>query len=314
MAFLLLGGSERPKRRWEEEVEERIERLDPRVSTSIGGPTTGRLKGGIPLPRRAFGLFSNPERPNPTAFYGTVEMIRALVRAGRKVAERFPQSLLYVNDISLRRGGPIPHHASHRAGRDVDLLFYLTDMDGQPITPKAIPIDPDGIGIDFGDPHRSDDNRRVRFDGPRNWRLIQVLLENREAKVQRIFVAEHIRTLLLQEAVRAKAPRALVERFEDVSCQPATPHDDHFHIRLFCSDEDLRLGCADAPPIYPWRLEELRKAGMEPVYEKRRRRRRFNPIHPPLPPQREVEADLLAFMERRRSWSSKPHPGRPYCP
>ena len=27
-------------------------------------------------------------------------------------------------------GGPIPHHGSHRSGRDVDVLFYLLDREG----------------------------------------------------------------------------------------------------------------------------------------------------------------------------------------
>ena len=30
----------------------------------------------------------------------------------------------------------------------------------------------------------------------------------------------------------------------------SSPHDDHFHVRLYCAPDDLPYGCADRPPIW----------------------------------------------------------------
>jgi hypothetical protein len=103
----------------------------------------------------------------------------------------------------------------------------------------GVPIEPDGRGWDFHDLVDPADDQRVRIDVPRTWRFVRALLEDDEAAVQRIFVVEHVRTMLLEHAERVRAPRAVRARFEDVTCQPGYPHDDHLHVRFFCSAEDV---------------------------------------------------------------------------
>jgi murein endopeptidase len=136
--------------------------------------------------------------------------------------------------------------------------------------------------------------------------------------VQRIFVVEHVRAMLLAEAERARAPRAIVQRFADVSCQPGYPHDDHLHVRWYCSFEDLQQGCEDLAPQYPWRAAELAAARIKPVLAKRTKS--DDPAE--VVTQAEAEAavkkqaphpDVLAFLARRKAWEKQPHPGRPYC-
>jgi penicillin-insensitive murein endopeptidase len=300
----------------------------PSLTTSIGGPSNGRLVGGIALPSRGPGFVSHPRRPNPEAFYGTVETIRALMRAAARVYEEMPGSDLYVNDIGFREGGPIPHHGSHQAGRDVDVLFYYLDREGRPYLGKGIPVDPRGRGWDFGDLRDPSDDVRVSLDLPRTWRFVQALLEDDLAGegglVQRIFVAEHVRALLLEQAARVGAPAAVRARFGEVTCQPSYPHDDHLHIRFFCSAEDVRAGCADSPPMYPWRRQQLEAEGLEPVMALGRvRARGHRPTNPPRTPEEAFEraiaaagpvhARVRAFLARRARWSVQPHPGRPYC-
>lgn len=282
------------------------------VSTSIGGPNAGRLEGGVPLPAEAPGLFSNPRRPNATAYWGTVELVRSLVRAAAVVDRELPGSTVSVNDIGFREGGTIPHHGSHTAGRDVDVLFYLLDMEGQPRAGIGAPLAPDGVGTDFGDLMNPDDDVDVRLDVPRTWRFVQALLEDEDALVQRIFVVEHVRTLLLEHAIAIGAPEAARLRFEEVTCQPSYPHDDHLHVRFFCSDEDLGAGCADGAPMYPWRRAALRTAGIEPVTAGRAPRRPHAAATEPEaePPMHER---VRAFLDRRESWATQPHPGRTYC-
>ena len=295
---------------------ERLRRLDPSFSTSIGAPTDGQLDGGVALPSEGPGFVSNPLRPNTAGYFGTVEMVRALVNAAAEVDRALPGSRLKINDLGFENGGPIPHHGSHRSGRDVDILFFLLDAEGSPREAKGVPIDPEGRGWDFGDLATADDDVRVRLDVPRTWRLVQALLEDEEALVQRIFIVEHVRTMLLNHANRVRAPSAVRTRFEQITCQPGAPHDDHLHVRLFCSAEDLRAGCEDSPPMYPWRRAQLRALGLRPSISRGRRRRRraatvsrqeareaAGPMH----------SRVVRFLDRRESWAEKPSPGRPYC-
>jgi penicillin-insensitive murein endopeptidase len=129
--------------------------------------------------------------------------------------------------------------------------------------------------------------------------------------------------MLLAEADRVRAPAAARERFAMVSCQPGTPHDDHIHLRLYCSPDDIAAGCLDKAPIYPWHKQALAALGLAPVMEKVGRRSRLardgdvakrtttraqartraGPMH----------RNVRAFLDEREQWAKMPHPGRPYC-
>lgn len=281
------------------------------VSTSIGGPNDGHLEGGVPLPFEAPGFFSNPRRPNETAYWGTVELVRSILSAAATVDRELPGSVVYVNDIGFREGGRIGHHGSHTAGRDVDVLFYLLDADGNPRGGIGAPIGPDGIGTDFGDLTNPDDDIDVRIDVPRTWRFVQALLEDPDALVQRIFVVEHVRSMLLAHAESIGAPAMAIQRFADATCQPSYPHDDHLHVRFFCTAEDIVAGCADSTPMYPWRREQLRDAEVEPIAAARTPRRRGPREPEPAPPP--MHERVRAFLDLRESWATQPHPGRTYC-
>jgi penicillin-insensitive murein DD-endopeptidase len=269
----------------------------------------------VELPLQAAGLVSNPNRPNPEARFGTRETIESLLHAAAVVERELPGSHAVINDIGFRDGGVIDHHGSHQAGRDVDVLFYYLDRAGQPWPAKGVPVDPEGRGWDFGDLSDGHDDVSVRLDAARTWRFVQGLLEeNSVSPVQRIFLVEHVRTLLLAEAVRVHAPRAIRDRFADVTCQPGYPHDDHLHVRFFCAPDDVREGCEDAGPIYPWRREQLESEGLAPVIARRPLRhseRRGRTGTPPVPPR--LHPRVRAFLAQREAWLPQPHPGRPYC-
>jgi penicillin-insensitive murein endopeptidase len=288
------------------------------ASTSIGTPSNGRLEGGVPLPMSGAGFRFN-ERRDASARYATVEVVGAIVRAAARVRERFAGSELVVNDLSLPQGGRIAHHGSHRAGRDADILFYLRATDGAFTPAVGAPIDPDGVGFDFKDLSVPEDDVRVHFDAERTWLLVAALLDDREAEVQRIFVVEHLREKLLREAERVGAPEALRARFSEVACQPSYPHDDHLHVRWYCSFEDQTRGCEDLPPLYPWREAALRAAGLEPRLATRTRSVDPAPVTTLEQAEQAVarqkpHADVVAFLARRKRWEKQPHPGRPYCP
>ena len=184
-----------------------------------------------------------------------------------------------------------------------------------------MPIEPDGTGFDFKDLSIAEDDIPLRLDAARTWRFVQALLEETEGQVQRIFIVEHVRAMLLAEAARARAPSALRDRFAEITCQPGTPHDDHMHVRFYCSAEDMAGGCFDTPPTYPWRKDALAVLGLTPLLEKRadrkaraqeveerttsiaEARKRAGPMH----------KKVRAFLARRNAWVKTPHPGREFC-
>jgi len=284
-------------------------------SVSIGSPLEGRLENGLPVPPSGPGFRHDP-RKNRERRYGTAELVGALLRAAGAVHEALPGSDLTINDLSAKEGGDIPGHASHRNGRDVDVMFYLLDESGKPRPGDSIPLDFKGRGTDYNDLEDPADDEPVTLDVPRTWKFVEALVLDEEAQVQRVFVVEHIRTMLLEHARRIGAPKRAVGLFTDLTCQPGFPHDDHMHIRVFCSPDDVKAGCEDMPPIYPWHRRHLAAAGVEP-------RLAGSPEGPRPRVTFHAEArakagamhqSVVDFLERREAWLKQPHPGRKYCP
>jgi penicillin-insensitive murein endopeptidase len=301
-------------------VTDQILALASNVSTSIGAPGSGQVRGAVALPDHGPGFAHNPRRPSE-ARYGTVEMVQALLRAAAVVEQELPGSGLVINDLGLVEGGPIAQHGSHQAGRDVDILFYALDLRGEPLPAVGVPLEPNGRGWDFKDLSDPRDDVRVRLDLRRTWRFVSALLEVAGDDVQRIFMAEHLRSLLLEEALRRKAPRRLVQRFEEITCQPGTPHDDHMHVRFHCTTEDLAQGCVDGVPVYPWRRQALKQLGLQPVVARPGQdadSRQAVAARTTTPGQARARAGVMhrkvrEFLERRKAWLEAPHPGRPFC-
>ncbi len=291
--------------------------LEVMHSTSIGSPSEGRLEGGVPLPLHGPGYRFHPQK-NPDHRYGTVELVQALIRAAAAVEAELPGNPLTIGDISKPQGGDIPGHASHRAGRDVDVMFYLLDAQGQPFPAKAIPLEPDGTGTDYVDLAMPDDDVPVRIDLPRTWRFVEALVTDPEADINRIFVVEHIRSMLIEHAEKIGAPAEAIERFGHLTCQPGFPHDDHFHIRFYCSPDDIDAGCLDTHPVYPWHRKKLAALDKEPVLAGKRKTPRpkltsVAQARKKAEAEIELHQDVIDFLDRRQAWAKKPRTGRKYC-
>jgi len=286
-------------------------------STSLGSPTGGTLSGGVPLPLHGPGYRFSPNK-DEGARYGTVELVAALVRSAGVVHEALPGNTITFGDIARQSGGDISGHGSHRSGRDTDIYFYFLDEDDKPLPGKAIPLDTEGKGTDFGDLEDPDDDVQVHIDVPRTWRFVQALLSQDDLAVGRIFVVEHIRTMLLAEAAAQKAPDDVVQLFADVTCQPRAPHDDHLHVRVFCTADDIAEGCEDTRPIFPWHRKRLAAAGTKAVIAKRtkktkKKEKKTKSIAQAREDAGEMHADVTEFLDRRNAWAKKPKVGRPYC-
>lgn len=221
------------------------EALDRGKSFSLGTTSHGRLVHGLALPADHPSLRRRPVSVRRKAVHGTRELVGVLERVAARVAATWPGSLLYVGDVSAERGGDIPHHVSHNSGRDVDLAFYMRDAGGRMRdSADFVRVDTDGRAGDGA----------LSFDVPRNWALVAGLVRDPHVQVQWIFVAAHLRRMLLDHGAGQSVDPAVLARARRVLLQPrgAAPHGDHFHVRIYCGEHERLQGCLNNGAIHRW--------------------------------------------------------------
>lgn len=216
----------------------------PCIPVSIGTPINGRLRCAARLPDEDHRLRQlQAFRGRGTAF-ATGELIALLGHAAAEVAGRYPGSRLLLGNLSLRRGGFIPFSRSHQSGRDADIVFFARHK-GRPVEPLWM--------NSFGHNLRARLRPHLTFDVARNWALVRALLTHPTVQVQWIIVAPHLERVLLDHAQSLGEPQWLLGRAESVLHQPPglRQHDNHFHLRIYCSLQDRLSGCQDLPPFWP---------------------------------------------------------------
>jgi penicillin-insensitive murein endopeptidase len=187
--------------------------LDPTAlgPLSIGSPSAGLLFNPRPMPEGGLWTIRNPEEA-----WGTTETIGYVIKAIEAVEAQFPGSpRIVIGDISDSDGGRLNWHASHQAGRDVDIGFY----------------------------HRREvedfrRGRRSNLDIPRTWALVRALIT--ETDIDRIFVDRSIQRLLFSHALETGEDRRWLDDIfgrktggKDAIIQHVRRHRDHLHARFY---------------------------------------------------------------------------------
>jgi penicillin-insensitive murein DD-endopeptidase len=228
--------------------------LAPSLSGSVGVPHSGVLTDGEELPTEGPGY--RRFRKHGEANFGLSRLVSGLTRAAQTLKENdVAAPKLIIGDLSVRGGGKIPRHNSHRTGRDVDLLLFLQTPEGIPIeSPGFVSLGADGFT-------RLMDGRYVRLDVKRQWELIRTLLLDEELGVQFLFLSRDLEALVIEYALARETDLTLVWHAETVILEPADslPHTDHIHMRIACSPTDAVQGCSGGGPHWPWlpKLPEL---------------------------------------------------------
>lgn len=230
------------------------------TSVSVGKTNNGRLHRPVYLPARGSGYVVPENWRDRRNQYGTTELVGLIERSAAQVKSRHRKAKLGVADLSRKRGGKTAWHGSHHSGRDVDLIFYSKNAKGRSLAPPSEQmVHYDGKGKPFIPKHmeetgyRQEDWEERRFDTAKNWALVEALLSDSSARIQWIFVSRPIKNLLLSHARKKDRPKWLIEYAEAVMHQPggkSSPHDDHFHVRVYCSRSDRALGCVDSGPVW----------------------------------------------------------------
>lgn len=228
------------------------------TSISVGRPSGGYLVDGVRLPDRGDGFVTREVWRQRDNRYGTDELVDLVTAVARRMRSRVRDVQLVVADLSCKGGGERrAFHRSHQTGRDVDLLYYLRDAAGKPFEPDAMhTLDPEG---------RATDGSGLALDVPRTWLLVKELVTAPEAPVQWVFMYEPLARRLLDHAAKLGEPEEVIARARKTLKQPgdSARHDDHLHVRVYCSAADRALGCVD---IGPMELLAERAAEPSPVH------------------------------------------------
>ncbi len=214
-------------------------------SVSIGTVTDGHIVNALalPLPGRTYGIL--PRQYQRRLTYGSEELIEGIVAASEYVEQVHPGAVLWLGNIGRRGGGDIPWSVSHNAGRDADLAFYTLDPDGNEVMPPdLLHYRGNGRSREYGGYYR--------FDDARNWALVKALVLSETMQIQYLFISNPLRERLLDHARSVREPGWLVDRAGLLLRQPGPeiPHDDHLHIRAFCSRFDVTGGCQNIGRIH----------------------------------------------------------------
>lgn len=221
-----------------------------RSSTSCGAVNRGSLHGARKLPAVGKGYVIREPWLGRGLHYGTDELVSLIERVAARVHRTHGGGLLGIGDLSAADGGAAARHRSHQAGRDADLIYYAVDNNGQPFDPDEhmAYFAHNGRATYAEAPEWSKSIDERYFDLPRNWTLVEALVTDPVTPVQRIFVSERVRRWLLAYAEVAGVPAEIVAQVEAVMGRPndSSHHNDHMHIRIGCSAEDIARGnCQD---------------------------------------------------------------------
>jgi murein endopeptidase len=209
---------------------------------SVGDTSYGRLVAAKRL-EESKTLAILPLQRERDLRYGSEALVSAIEFAA-KALHSATGSKLWVGNLSAKSGGDISYSVSHNSGRDADIAFCYKNARGKPVDPPdLVPLTAEGVGRSHG----------LLFDVERTWLVVKALLTAPGVKVQYLFVAQPLREMLIAQAQRLGESFALREHAALVMRQPrgSAAHNDHLHLRVYCSERDVRGGCVDTGAIHP---------------------------------------------------------------
>ncbi|MGE5186346.1 MAG: penicillin-insensitive murein endopeptidase [Acidobacteriota bacterium] len=226
------------------------------TSISVGKPSHGYLLEGTRLPDHGAGFTTRKVWLDRQNRYGTDELVDLVMGVARRMHAHVKGVQLVVADLSAKGGGVggiSAFHRSHQSGRDADLLPYMRDAEGKPFEPDAM--------HKFDWRGRATDGSGITLDVPRTWLLVKELVSAPEAPVQYIFMYEPLAQMLIDHAKQIGEPMAVIIRARRALRQPgdSARHDDHMHVRVYCSADDRAYGCMDIGPmdlLAQWQAEQ----------------------------------------------------------
>jgi murein endopeptidase len=199
-------------------------KVKPKKGQSIGAPWDGELRSGVKLAKGKGYHIRRPERA-----YGTTHAVDHVQKAIKAVRKRFPKvHTLAIGDLSDKDGGWLSMHHSHQSGRDIDLgLYFKTQPKGYPDSFVSY--------------------KSAKLDMAATWALLHAFARTADSPggVQAIFLDFDLQGKLYEWAKDRSVPKDYLDKVFQyptrggrglVRHEPG--HEDHFHIRFKCPDND----------------------------------------------------------------------------
>lgn len=221
------------------------------MSFSVGDTRDGYLIHGQLLPTPSLSIRQLPVQYERGIAYATTEFIKLMTDTAAAMQKKYPGTIMYMGNMSAMEGGDIPYSVSHNAGRDGDIAFYYKDENGKFAHPDNL------YKINRRLQAQTKDGL-LTFDLEKNTTLIETLITHPKIDVQFIFLAKYIRSAIYKELVQRGASEDLLLRFEKIVIIQAA-HNDHFHVRTYCSNTDICAGCIDKSYIHDWHEDPVAK-------------------------------------------------------
>lgn len=227
---------------------------------SIGTYDAGCLAGAVSLPANGTGF--QVMRLSRQRFFGHPDLIRFIENLGKQASQRRLGTLL-IGDLGQPRGGPtLTGHRSHQTGLDVDIWFLLSSQAAKrPLTIQERET--------LGAPSvllGNSGNINVKQWSRTHEEILKLAAE--DLTVDRIFVNPSIKRELCTRYGKQTWLRKI---------RPWWKHDDHFHVRLKCPNNNPHCqGQAPVPTgdgcdasLAWWFSDEAKKPSPKPYKPKK---------------------------------------------
>lgn len=202
----------------------------PGPARSIGNYSSGCLQGAEELPLDGMGY--QVMKPSRRRYYGHPQLIEYVRHLGKTVHKQ-RLGVLLVGDLSQPRGGRAASgHASHQTGLDVDVWYSFPDR------ARAAPL-PMLLREKLTMESILDAKRDAMLGSWKRHAARVLKLAVADERVDRVFVHPVIKRTLCE----SQEERGWLRKI-----RPWHGHDDHFHVRLGCSAEDLECQAQPALP------------------------------------------------------------------
>ena len=201
---------------------------------SIGSYNSGCISGAMALPFDGAGY--QVMRLSRNRYYGHPNLINFIQQAGQ-LAKDSKLGTLLIGDLGQPRGGPtLSGHRSHQTGLDVDIWFLLSEQANNRL-----------LSTEERESWNANSMVNNQFDTVdyHQWSVLnEKVLEMaaRQTAVDRIFVNPSIKQELCKHKTVSSANWLRKIR-------PWWKHDDHFHVRLKCPDDNPH--CVGQDPLPP---------------------------------------------------------------
>lgn len=224
------------------------ETLDPgrRLSLplSAGGTSNGELLNAVHLPAQGEYHYVLGDHEGRDTHWGGGILVQAIEDASEWAERRHPGMRVGVGNLSVRSGGPLVWSRSHHSGRDADLAFRYLNETGDPVEAQGLYVVRSDLSV------REPAGWSV--DVPRTWAIVEGLLVTHGAAIQWVFVSQPLKDALLEHAFEIGVSPAIAAMASVVLHQPgdSRPHDDHLHLRVYCTANEAMEGCINRAPFW----------------------------------------------------------------